>query len=254
MATTPPKAPKKKATVTKAQVLAYLKKHPNFLEENADALAKALPDSIPDPAATVVDMRSFVVGHLQNQLQDVKSAHEVMVHHQRDYHSIEQAVQYAVLAMVRARTLEQLLAAVTIDMLPRLEVDVVRVALESPIAGAYGAQYYEENYSGVGLLEPGLADVVMGRNKTMMLVPDAQKAKVQGVSEVWSDGVSHVRSAAYLRMDLPRLEREGILALGTKNAGVFHRKYPAQLLQFLAHVLALRLDHMLHQTGDEEWI
>ncbi len=235
--------------LTEEQVLDYLISHPEFFASHPEAL----PEAPPSTSGNVVELQGFMVGRLQTQLKEARHECDELAALYRDHTSHEKVAHDAALAIIGARTLEQLLAVLTIDMLTRLNVDLIRVGLESGLASAYGAQYHEDNYSGVALLDVGVVEELLVGKPTRVL-PDTRKLQVEGLYQVWTEGVRQVQSCVLLRLWLPRLKRVGLLALGAKTPNHFKSKDATQLLQFVARVLELKLDHLLFINGDEEWI
>ena len=239
------------AELTAEQVLDWLKTHPDFVAEQSEMLSSLLPTQS-EPDGKVLDLQGFMVGKLRSQIKEQRNEIADLVTSSRDNHSIQTQVHQAVLSLVATRNLEQLVDVLTTDLVSRFGVDVVRLGLESPVAEAYEVQYHEQNYSGICFLPIGMTDDVLGRQKRARLVADVRKTPIIGFDEIFAECSGIVRSAAMLRLQLPKTKRYGLIAFGVKEAGWFHPRQGVELLIFLARVLELRLDEGLRSSGIEE--
>lgn len=233
-------------TLTEEQVVAWLRAHPDFLQERAAAL---LAD---DDDGNVVDLQRVLLGRLQKQVRELREENDALVLAGRGNHTVQAQVHQAALAMASSRNLEQLVEVLTTDLMQHFGVDVVRLGLESPIAEAYDVQYREQNYSGICFLPLGLAEELLGSHKRVRLVSDTIKTRPEGFEEIFAECSGLVKSCALLRLQLPRTKRYGVLAFGARDAGRFHPKQGTELLVFLSRLLEIKLDEGLRHGGLEE--
>lgn len=232
-------------------VAAYLRAHPEFLQAHPELVEVLLPPEV-DHGGNVVDMRQFMVGKLQKHVRTLKDRFEGLILSSRDNMSTQQQVHAAVLAIVRARGLEELAQVMTMDLASRFDVDVVRIALASDIAGAYQSLYPEQNYSGLAFVETGvIEDALAGEKEGIRLIEDIRKTAVAGVEQIFDDCSGLVRSAALLKLHLPQAGRDALLAFGVRHEGRFHPGQGVELLVFLAKVAEHRLDQCLQDSGIE---
>ena len=238
------------AALSESDILSYLEAHPQFLREHPEILGTLVP-----PEATlgdgVLDFQVHMVDRLQESLRSVRERYEGLIVASRDNMSTQMQVHEAVLGLVRATNLEGLLQMITQDLVRLFDVDVVRLAMESPVAEYYDAQYGEHNYSGVSFIDPGTADAVLGPKADIRLIGDVKRQHDEGLSQIFADCAGLIHSCALLRMEMPSDKRQVILAFGVRHAGRFDEKQGSELLDFLARIVEHRLDQCLNREGLE---
>lgn len=232
--------------ITADDVRAYLKKHPDFLKNNLDVVAEVTaPERNLENG--IVDFQHYLVKNLQKGSQAIQSRYDVLVEFCRDNMSVQHQVHQAVLSLMRARGLEQLLEVMTIDLVRLFDVDVVRLAMESEAASLYEMNYAEQDFSGIVFIEPGTVDAAIGRKKNVKLIEDCSKQSPAGFDQIFADCADLIESCALLRLELPQIERNVILAFGVRHQGRFHAGQGIELLNFLAQIVAHQLDIYLHE-------
>jgi len=231
--------------ITDDDVRAYLKKHPNFLKDNLDVMAEVTP---PEQKLEngIIDFQHYLVKNLQKDSKALKSRYDVLIDFCRDNMSVQQQVHQAALRLIRTRSIEQLLEAVTIDLVSLFDVDVVRLAMESEAASLYDLKYNDQNYSGIVFIEPGMVDMALGKKKNVRLEDDCTKKVPPGFDQIFADCADLIESCALLRLNLEQVGRHVILAFGVRHKDRFHPGQGIELLNFLAQIVAHQLDIYLH--------
>jgi uncharacterized protein len=234
--------------ISESQVLAYLKAHPHFIQSHPEVLEVIAPPKV-EHGGKVVDFQHHMLGKLQESLRGINERYEGLIVASRDNMSTQSQVHEAVLGLVKAPNLEALLQMITQDLVRLFDVDVVRLAMESPVAEYYEAQYGEHNYSGVSFIDPGVVDGVMGSKDAIRLIPDTQALRSDGLSQIFADCYGLIRSCALLRLELPSDRRQVVLAFGVRHAERFHHHQGSELLDFLARIVEYKLDVLLRREG-----
>ncbi len=237
-----------KDNITKQQVTEYLRKHPDFLKDNAELMEILAPPEI-DLGGNVVDLQHHMLGKLQKGLSSLKNKYEGLVLSSRDNMSTLHQVHEAVLSLMRAPALEQLLEIIAMDLPAFFNVDIVRLGIESEAAEFYENKFGEQNASGIAFLEAGLIDKTMSKEKSVLLVADTTKNFIYGFEQIFADCSGIIESAALLRMRLPSSQRGVLLAFGVRIKDHFHEGQGTELLTFLAQIIEHRLDQCLSDSG-----
>lgn len=240
----------KPSSLTPDDVRDYLKNHPDFLKNNLDVVTEL---SAPERNLEngIVDFQHYLVKNLQKDSKALKSRYDVLIDYCRDNMAVQQQVHQAVLRLIRARSIEQLLEVVTIDLVSLFNVDVVRLAMESDAAQLYGVNYSEENYSGIVLIESGMTDMALGKKKNVRLEAECSKKAPPGFDQIFADCDDLIESCALLRMDLPQVGRNVLLAFGVREKDRFHSGQGIELLSFLAQIVAHQLDIYFNELIEE---
>ena len=239
---------KSKDTITAQQVADYLRKHPDFFTKHPDLFEEISSPEV-EHGGNVVDLRAAMVGKLQTGIKSLKNKYEGLIVSSRDNMSTLHQVHEAVLALIRAPALEQLLERLIMDLPSLFGVDIVRVCIESEMGEHYENKFGEQNASGVAFLEYGVIDTALGREKSILLSGDTTKQFILGFEQIFADCSGIVESCALLRMRLPASQRNALLAFGVRIKDHFHEGQGTEMLLFLAQIVEHRLDETLSDAG-----
>ena len=230
------------SNVSEADVREFLKAHPEFLRDNPDIVAGALPPER-ELGGGVIDFQHFMLKNLQAGSKDLQSKYDMLVEFCRENMSVQSQVHHAVLRLIGTRNIEQLLEVVALDLVNLFDVDVVRLAMESDII--YDTAYGEENFSGIVFIPPGMVDSALGKKKKVLLVADCDSARPAGFEEIFVECDDMIASCALLRLELQAVEKNIILAFGVRHKDRFHPGQGIELLGFLSQIVAHQLDRYL---------
>jgi uncharacterized protein len=136
-----------------------------------------------------------------------------------------------------------------IDFPSIFSVDVVRLGLESEIGHTFESYYPEEHYSGMVLIETGVAADMLAPAQEVRFVADSRLDHPWAIQTLFHECSALAGSAAYMAVPLPKAGRAAILAFGVREAGRFQDGQGTELLRFLAQVLSLRLDQLLYEQA-----
>lgn len=236
--------------ITAAQVLAYLKRHPDFLVEHPQ-LTQIMTAPKSELGDGVVDLQHFMVGGLQRELKTLKGTYDEIVAFCRENQSTQAQVHSAVISLIATRDLEQLLQVLTVDLVSLFDLDVVRLAMETEHADFYDTSYPDAHYSGISFIDHGTVDACLGTDQPIALCEDTEAWPPEGFDEIFSDCTALVKSCAILRLHLETMQRDVVLALGVRHKGRFHPHQGVDLLNFLARIVEQRLDYALIDIDPE---
>ncbi|MDP6787290.1 MAG: DUF484 family protein [Rhodospirillales bacterium] len=222
------------AEVTGDQVTDYLRHHPDFLADNPRIVESlTLPARWSDDK--VVDIQQFALEHLRGEIDNLRSCAMDLIDTSRGNLSSQTHTHGAVLALIGAKTFEQLMRVVSDQMPLLLDIDVVTVGFEpgpAPLPGLVAAE--------VRGLPKGTVDDLMGKGQDVVL-----HHEMADDGTVFAAGAGLVRSAALARLH-PATDRPvGLLALGSRGDGVFHTGQGTDLVIFLARVLERCIERCL---------
>lgn len=237
---------------TEAEVTAWLLAHPEFLSNNPQLLAAMVPPKA-QSGKNVEDFQYHMLSRLQSRQRELKDDLEELIGVTRDNISTQAQVNQAVTALVKAQTLQELIQVLTAEFTDLFKVDVVRLAIETPLAEHYETQFSEASYSGIGALLVGGADGALGKDQPSHAIFDTRDGFPAGCKEVFDACSGLIRSCILLRMTLPQTKRDGVLAFGVRTPGRFHSGQSDELLRFLTTIVALRLEPLLHREGLDEF-
>lgn len=217
-----------------AEVIDYLRHHPDFLVVHPELLSVLMPPRL-ERGDRIVDMQHFMVLHQRNELARMKAQQKHLLATTRANLAGQARVHAAVLAILAAASFEQLIQVVTTDLATLLDADVVTIAVERP-AMSQTAQRPRFHHSGVQILDFGTVGEVLGPERDVLLQTD-----IQGDARLFGDGAGLVRSAALLRLPVSAKAPAGMLCIGTRKPGKFHAGQGTELLSFLARALGITI-------------
>ena len=185
------------AGLTDAEVAAYLRQHPDFLERNGDLIEILTPPSPnAEPAVrgrgAVVDLQNYMLGRLRKELDGLRGKIDDMVANSRANLNHQIRIHQAVLALVAAGSFEHLIETVTTDLAIILDLDVVTLCVE-PAEGSLPPR----RISGLQQLAPGTIEALLGGKRAALLRPE-----IAGDPEIFGAAAGLVRSDALIRLDI----------------------------------------------------
>ena len=217
------------------EVIAYLRRHPDFLDRHPEAL-RLLGAPTREIGEDVVDFQHFQIERLRRDLARVNLEHRTLIAASRGNLASQGRVHKAVIAILGAPSFEQLLQTVTTDLAVLLDVDVVTIGVESSAAPAGRLSLH-----GIQLLKAGTVDALLGPERTALLRIDAP-----GEAALFAAAAGLVRSQALLRLTFGRGAPVGLLCIGTRQPGRFHPGLGTEGLSFLARALGITIAQWLN--------
>jgi uncharacterized protein YigA (DUF484 family) len=227
-------APELSREVDAADVVAYLRRHPEFLAEHPEAMRLLRPPPR-DAGAGVLDFQHFLLDRLRADLDRLSGENRSLLLTTRNNLASQARVHKAALAILTAASFEQLFQIVSVDLAVFLDVDVVTVAVESEIPTTSRPAPH-----GIRLLRAGTVEALLGPDKPALL-----EGEVSGDPALFGSAAGLVRSHALLRLGFGKANPTGLLCIGTRKPGRFHPGLGTELLGFLARALSITIAQWL---------
>lgn len=224
------------------QVLAYLQDHPDFLLRHPQLVAHLTPPprwptavEADGGSAQMVDFNVYMIERLRGDLDMVREAVDHLIGVSKDNLTTQIRTHQAILALLGAREIPDLLAVMARDLPLMLGVDCAVIAAEPgslPLDATDTA---------------GLAHLEVGRSEA--LLEGAPRYRLLDVAPPYSDvfgpQAETLSSAAFIRLKPGDGIPNGVLALGAQAAGTFHPSQGTELLTFLARIIELCLKRLM---------
>ena len=209
-------------------VLAYLRRHPEFLEEHPEALRLLRPPSR-EVGEGVVDFQRFLYDRQRQDVARLNTEYRNLLAVCRGNLASQTRVHKASLAILAAPSFGQLLQIVTTDLAVVLDVDVVTLAVENKagITPRFPVQ-------GIQLLKAGTVEDLLGEDRAVLY-----EADMPGDALLFGGAAGLVRSQALLRLRFGRESPTGLLCVGTRKPGRFHPGLGTELLGYLGRVVGI---------------
>jgi len=218
---------KRPAPISAAQVIAYLRRHPDFLVRHPKLLDMQVPPSRHSNGGGVVDLQQAMVEKLRKDVSKLRAEQDEIIANSRDNLGTQERIHKAVLALLEAETFEHFIEIITSDLVLLLDVDVVCLCIER--TKSIGPR---PSLEGLELLAPGSVDRIMGKQRLVLL-----RDEINGDPEIFGAASDLVRSDALLRLHPSPSAPVGLLAFGTRHPGYFHPGQGTELLSFLGRII-----------------
>ena len=225
--------PEARPEIDGADVTAYLRDHPDFLDEHPEAL-RLLHAPTREIGAGVADFQHFLLEKQRRELAELTAEHRTLITASRGNLASQARIHKSVLSILAAPSFEQLFQTVTTDLVVLLDVDAVTIAVESDAKGP------RPIIGGIHLLRPGTVDELLGLEKPRL---DGRRHRRR--PGLFGSAAGLVRSQALLRLAFGKANPAGLLCIGTRRPGRFHPGLGTELLGFLARALSITISQWL---------
>ncbi len=230
---------KQLTAIDKDQVLDYLRDHPEFLLENADALRNLdFPDR--DLGDGVIDLQQALIGRLREKVVETEDVARVLIDNSRDNLSTTARIHECVLKLLDATSFEQLIEIATVDLAVLLDVDAVMLCIESN--GVFGVPI-----QALKLLPGNAVASALGGRQSVLLEQD-----ISADPAIFGSAATLIASQALVRLNISPDAPPALLAFGSRDRARFHDGQATELLQFLARVLEKLIRVWLDLPDDDE--
>ena len=228
------RAPLPAPALTGEDVATYLRQHPDFLFDHPDVARVLTPPTHAD-GDDVVDFNRFLIDRLRSEISALKARESSLITTVESNASGQGRVHRAVLKMHEARSADELLRIVQVDLLAILDVAAATLCVD-----AKAAETLFDKDRAPTVLDGGTLGKLIQPGRDASLRPAADDDKA-----LFGESSDDVESVALLRLVLGRGEPSGVLALGSGKADGFHPNQGTDLLVFLARVAESRLRQWL---------
>ncbi len=236
------------------KITEYLSAHPDFFVDHPELLATLLATMAPPtrdfgPADTsetgssetgqIVDLQQYMLRETRARAADLEGQLSEIVGLAREGLHGHARIQAAVLEIIAAQNLNEVIEVVTQDLMTTLDLDVVIIAVEGgaaergkvPLFSTDGVRVMPEGYIAEAL---GQADVILHEN-------------ISGDRRLYGSAAELVRSQALIRLDVIPGEPAALLAMGVRRLNEFGPQQGTDLMSFLGEVLTLSIRARLGQ-------
>lgn len=214
--------------ISAENVIEWLKKNPNFLNNNPEALSLLNVTSIEEEQEKdgVVDFQQMLVKKLRQDHAEAIETQSMLVQHSRDTLNNLNRIHAAILHLLDASNFEQFIHIITSDLSLTLDVDVICLGVESE------EQNIPHRYlSGVRLFNKGDVDTILGTRNSLL------QSDIKGDPYIFGEASGLVASQALMRLVIHPKVPQGILAFGSRNPDTFQEDQAIDQVAFLARVI-----------------
>ena len=218
-------------------IVAYLRRHPGFLEDHPELLEILTPPS-ERTGENVHDIQQFMLRRMGAEVGRLRGQLGELIEIGRSNRTVQSQVHGAVLALLEARSFEHLIYLLTEELAPILDVDAVTICIERTDEEMPG----RARMAGVFVLEPHGVDSRIGQGHDVLLAND-----IPADPDVFGPAAGIVRSQALARLRCGKHVPSGLIAFGARDRRKFRPDQGADLLVFLARALERQIQGWLNR-------
>lgn len=220
--------------VTSADVLSYLKSHPDFLSKNPEALDILVPPKQQN-GRKIADFQTYMIERLKaDKTEAIETAKEI-VETARHNMNNQNRIHRSVLRLLECTTFEEFIESITADLTTFLDVDITSLVIESD-----GDKIPHVTLPGIRIVPAGTLDKWMA-GRTIL-----HQSDISGVEIVYGAGAQLVRSQVLVRVDVSQKTPPAILAFGSRDPQMFQPGQGTEQVSFLAGVVERCIRSWLH--------
>lgn len=222
-------SPDKQDGLSAAAVSAWLRRHPEFLEENPEVLTFLTPPEF-RRGERIVDMQRFMLERLRDDVTGLRRQEKQLLSAVEGNAAGQTKVHQAVIAVVGAADIQALNGIVRTKLPGLLDLEAAALCIEEEGALAL---------AGATAIGSGGIANLMGPKRRVLL-----QARTAGEAFVFGDDAERVKSVAYLRLRTGTAPNM-LLALGSGRDDGFEPDQATDLLTFLGDAIEARLKQCL---------
>lgn len=213
------------ANLTPDAVMAWLRAHPDFLEQHPDACDLLVPPKDKGASGTI-DFQAHLVKRLKADRDDVLNTTRDIIETARSNMNNTTRIHRAILRLLEAQSFAEFIETITSDLATQLDVDISVLIVE-----ADGSNIPHIHVQGLRVVPEGTINMWLG-DKEILLQPD-----ISGIEAVYGGGAALVRSQALVRVDIAHDTPVALLAFGSRDPQMFVDGQGTELITFLARVV-----------------
>lgn len=212
--------------LTAENVSAWLRRHPDFLLENPEALIFLTPPEF-KRGERIVDMQRFMLERMRQELASLRRREKQLLSAVEGNTAGQTKVHQAVVAVVAAPDIQNLNRIVRTRLPGILDLEAATLCIEDE--GAL-------SLAGATAVGANGIDNLLGTNRRILL-----QGHTRGESFVFGEAAERVKSVGFIRLRTGATAPTMLLALGSGREDGFERTQATDLLAFLGDVLEAKL-------------
>ena len=214
-----------KDDLTVDDILDYLRDNPKFLSEHPEAVDLILPPKVKKEKG-IADFQTYLIERLKADKEEVMGTAKELVETARSNMNNQQRIHNAVLRLLEAKSFEEFINIITMDLAAMLDTDMSVLVVESEAGVIPHIQK-----TGIRIVPEGTIDHWMQKKNYLL------EADIHGIEPIYGGGATLIRSQALLRVDISMNTPPAILAFGSRDPQMFQPGQATDQVMFLARVV-----------------
>ncbi len=220
--------------LTADDIIAWLKKHPDFLKQNPEACDALIPPKQQNGKG-VADFQTYMIERLKADKTEAIETVKEIVETARHNMNNQTRIHRAVLRLLEAESFEEFIESITADLTALLDVDITSLVIESD-----DTKIPHITLPGIRIVPAGTLDKWM-TGKTIF-----HQSDIAGIETIYGAGAHLVRSQVLVRVDVSQKTPPAVLAFGSRDPFMFQPGQGTEQVSFLAGVVERCIRSWLH--------
>ena len=225
------------AAIDRALLRRQLLEDPELILSDREVMRALVAANDRHMGDNVIDLRGMALERLERRLDRLEETHAGVLTAAYENLAAAERIHRAVLAVLEPLDFTEFLSSLKGEVADILQVDVIRLCLESPASGNGAKERLQREYGEVlGFFAPGSIEEYLteGRNMAARDVTIRQTAAAS--ASLFGARAPWIRSEGLLRLDLGAGNLPGLLAMGSEDPHHFHPSKGTDLLAFFGGV------------------
>lgn len=208
-----------------ADVIAYLKAHPEFFDTHPDILEHLKAPGVKQGKG-VVDFQQALLERLKTDKSNAQRVQKALIENVRANMNNQNRIQTAVLIALEAESFEEFIETVTQDFPALLDIDTVNLVIEST-----SKEIPFVNQAGIRFARQGTVEKWLNTGDVLL------QDNINGAEELFGPGAGLVKSHALVRVEISEKTPAGLIAFGSRDPDMFQPHQAIDQIGFLAQVI-----------------
>ncbi|MFN7002008.1 MAG: DUF484 family protein [Roseinatronobacter sp.] len=207
---------------------------PALILDDKDVMRSLVAASERGMGDNIVDLRGLAMERLEARLDRLEETHRAVIAAAYENLSGTNQIHRAVLRMLDPEQFEDFLRNLGHDVAQILNVDAIKLVLESPDAGPDPA--LERISEVLCVVKPGFIEAYMSSERGPTTRQVVLRQVVPQTDVLYGEKTPDLRSEACMRLDLGKHRMGGMLVMGSDNPHMFKPGQGTDLLSFFAGI------------------
>ncbi len=217
-----------------AEVRARIIADPTLILDDKDVMRTLVAASERGMGDNIVDMRGLAMERLEARLARLEETHRAVIAAAYENLSGTNQIHRAILRMLDPEQFEDFLHTLGSDVAHVLNVDAIKLVLESPDAGPDPA--LERISDVVCVVRPGFIETYMSNERGPTTRQVVLRQAIPQTEILYGAKTPDLRSEACMKLDLGQHRMGGMLVMASDNPHMFKAGQGTDLLSFFAGI------------------
>ncbi len=216
---------------------------PSLILDDTDVMRSLVTASERGMGENIIDLRGLAMDRLEARLDRLEETHRAVIAAAYENLSGTNQIHRAILNMLDPERFEDFLRNLGTDVAGILNVDAIRLVLESPDPGADTELQRISNV--ITVVRPGFVETYMSSERGPTTRPVLLRQSIPQTDLLYGSGTPALKSEVCMRLDLGENRMGGMLVMASEDPNMFKSGQGTDLLSFFAGIFERSMRHWL---------